>query len=275
MINDRSRCAIPQPAPGLFPVFLLALLIGAALLAPRAFAQSADLEQLAREVRELRQGQALIRQQLDELKALLKARPSAAARTRPAVAEDLSEATFDISDDPARGDPSARLVMMEFSDYQCPYCARHASRVLPRIEQEYVATGRLRYVFRDFPLERIHPQAFDAARAANCAGEQGRYWEMHDRLFAQRKAIAPFAPHAEAVGVADMAAFGNCLDSGRYADEVRADMAEGRRAGVSSTPTFVVGFDDGRGSVTGVRIVRGALTFERLVAEIEAARARR
>ena len=89
----------------------------------------------------------------------------------------------------------------------------------------------------DMPLESIHKLAFKAAEAANCAGEQGKYWEMHGRLFANQQAFEPWAPHAEALGL-DVARFETCLSTGKYADEIRRDMAQAATAGVTGTPAF-------------------------------------
>jgi len=109
-------------------------------------------------------------------------------------------------------------------------------------------------VFIDYPLETIHKLAFKAAEAAQCAGEQGKYWDMHDRLFANQKAMEPWTGHAEAVGL-DVAKFDACLSAGRYADEIRKDMAEARKAGVTGTPAFFLAYTDPKGST--VRTVAG------------------
>jgi len=113
---------------------------------------------------------------------------------------------------------------------------------VPRIDAEYIKTGKLKYIVRDFPLESIHPRAFKAAEAAHCAGEQGKYWEMHDRLSANQRQLAPgdLTSHAQAVGP-DAAAFQGCLDSGKYSAHIRTDMLAGQRAGVRGTPTFFLG----------------------------------
>jgi hypothetical protein len=90
---------------------------------------------------------------------------------------------------PFKGAPTARLTLIEFSDYQCPFCARHAGDTLAQVERDYVKTGKVKYVVRDLPIEAIDPQAFKAAEAAHCAGEQARFWDMHARLFASQAAL--------------------------------------------------------------------------------------
>lgn len=99
----------------------------------------------------------------------------------------------------------------------------------------------------EFPLESLHKLAFKAAEAASCAGEQGKYWEMHDRLFGNQKNLEPWTAHAEAVGI-DVARFEECLNSGRPDTEIRKDMAEGQKAGVSGTPTFFLAYTDPKSS---------------------------
>jgi protein-disulfide isomerase len=99
----------------------------------------------------------------------------------------------------------------------------------------------------NFPLESIHKQAFKEAEVANCAGEQGKYWEMHDRRYANQQAFEPWTAHALAVGV-DLAKMEGCLNSGRQATEIRKDMAQGQKAGVTSTPSFLLAYTDPKSS---------------------------
>ncbi len=145
------------------------------------------------------------------------------------------------------GDPNAPITIVEFSDYQCPFCLRYFNDTLEQIKKNYVDTGKVFYVFKDFPITQIHPQAPKAAEAAECAGDQGRYWEMHDSIFRGQQAewnqnpdaVAIFKGYAQALGL-DMVAFNACLDSGKYTDEVAADLDEGLRAGVTGTPSFFI-----------------------------------
>jgi protein-disulfide isomerase len=160
--------------------------------------------------------------------------------------------------DPIKGDRNARLVLVEFTDYQCPFCARHVRDTFPQLEADYIKTGKLRYVTREFPLESIHPQAFKAAEAALCAGDQGKYWEMHARLFANQRALGAdqLGAHAQAVGL-DEAKFSQCLSGGTKAAKVRRDLADGAKAGVTGTPAFFLGVADGA-TVKVVRVIKGA-----------------
>ena len=102
---------------------------------------------------------------------------------------------------------------------------------MPQIERDYIKTGRLKYVFRDFPIESIHKEAFKAHEAANCAGEQGKYWEIHDRLFANQRALGlkDLSGYAGALSL-DLESFERCLNGGKHAAEIRKDIAAGEEA---------------------------------------------
>jgi len=142
-------------------------------------------------------------------------------------------------DDPARGPENALVTIIEFSDFQCPYSKRYFDETLPLILSNY--GDQVRYVFRDFPLTSIHPQAEKAAEAAECAGEQGKFWEYHDMLFQNQKALEIIDLKAYAVELGlDESAFNFCLDSDKYADEVGKDIEDGKSYGVGGTPTVFI-----------------------------------
>ena len=139
--------------------------------------------------------------------------------------------------DPVRGNVKAPVTIIEFSDYQCPFCAR----VVPTLTQVQQAYGdKVRIVFKDFPLPN-HAEAPKAAEAAHCAGEQGKYWELHDAMFANQRSL--FVPTlketARKLGL-DGAKFDACLDSGKHAESVRTDYSLGESMGVNSTPTVYI-----------------------------------
>ncbi len=148
---------------------------------------------------------------------------------------------------PARGGADAPVTIVEFSDFQCDFC-REFNNSLNRIVTDY--GDKVRIVFRHFPLAEIHPLAFRAAEASMCAFDQGKFWEMHNLLFAAPPKLGPDDLRAKAAGLGlDMGAFGQCLDSGRHAAAIRQDIRDGARSGVTGTPaTFV----NGR-LLTGVR----------------------
>jgi protein-disulfide isomerase len=152
---------------------------------------------------------------------------------------DLSEA-FSI------GDPAAPVQIIEYTDFQCPYCGRHFAQTFPKIRADYIDTGLVQYVFKDFPLTGIHPQAAKAAEAARCAGEQGAYLEMHDLLFNSQaewngREDAPdlFVAYAAEIGL-DAGGFETCLQSGRFEQAVMADLQEGIQRGINGTPAFIM-----------------------------------
>jgi protein-disulfide isomerase len=143
-------------------------------------------------------------------------------------------------DDDVLGDEDAPVTIIEFSDYECPFCARFYSQTLPAIKEKYIDTGKAKLIFRDFPLG-FHADAQKAAEAAECAGEQGKYWEMHDKIFENQQAIdvASLKQYAGDIGL-NATAFDQCLDSGAMADEVKKDLADGQAYGISGTPSFFI-----------------------------------
>jgi protein-disulfide isomerase len=157
-----------------------------------------------------------------------------------------------VDDDSVRGNADAPVTIIEFSDYECPFCERFFVQTLPQIEKEYIDTGKVRFVYRDYPLS-FHLNATAAAMAAECAGEQGKYWEYHDALFEHQDALdnASLKQHANDLGL-DTASFNRCLDSGEMAEEVQKDFQEGMRLGIRGTPTFFI---------NGQRLV-GALPYQ-------------
>jgi protein-disulfide isomerase len=186
-----------------------------------------------------------------------------AARPSRQVAGKAGEHRAAVDRAPFLGERNAKVTLVEFSDYQCPFCGRHFAQAWPRIVTEYVRTGKVKYVFRNFPIESIHPKAFKAAAAAHCAGDQGKYWEMHDRLFANQAALDPadLTSHAGAVGL-DVPAFQRCLDTGKYAGSIRADLADGQEAGVTGTPSFFLGLTEPNAStLTAVSRIVGARPY--------------
>ena len=152
-------------------------------------------------------------------------------------------ADVEIGDAFAIGDPDAPITIVEFTDFQCPFCVRHFQQTYPRIVEEYVDAGVVRYVFKDFPLNSIHPQAAEAAQAARCANDQDAFLEMHDLLFQRQMQWGGQNPTEIFVGFAedldlDTGAFNECLTSGKYEDAVNADLNQGIQLGVTGTPAF-------------------------------------
>jgi protein-disulfide isomerase len=167
---------------------------------------------------------------------------------------------------PSMGANDAKVTMVEFSDFQCPFCGRYANQTMAKVIDEYVKTGKVRYIFRNFPLEQIHPLALKAAEAADCANEQGKFWEAHDRFFQNQKTLDGKEWEAHALGLGlDAPKFQQCIDSGKFTQQVKADEAEGTMLAIKGTPTFFFGRTDGKngGKLKAVKLLSGAVPFEK------------
>ena len=170
--------------------------------------------------------------------------------SRPRVTSIPANVTIQPSDTAGfrgyvKGSESAPVEITEYADYQCPFCQTFATLQMPTIEERLIRTGRLRWRYRDFPLQQ-HEFARLAAHSAACADEQGKYWEQHDRIYEGQgewstgDADDHFRGYARAIGL-DLARYDECMHSGKYAGRIQASVEEGAKAGVSSTPTLLVG----------------------------------
>lgn len=189
-----------------------------------------------------------------------------AAPSAPTVAANPA----DVDDDPVMGDSDAPVTIVEFTDYQCPFCSRFFTQTLPELKKNYIDTGKVKLVVRDFPLS-FHPFAQKAAEATECADEQGKFWEMHDALFAKQAMWSAgasvdetFAQYASDLKL-NVETFKTCLSSGAMAAEVNADLAEGSAAGIDGTPGFWVIGEDGKGTQ-----ISGAQPYANFAAAIDA-----
>jgi len=182
---------------------------------------------------------------------------------KPSKSDTPKEVLVSFDDDYIKGDPKAPVTIVEFSDYQCPYCRKFHNEVLPQIQEEYISKGKVRYIFRDFPLS-FHKQAVPAAIAANCAGEQGKYWEMNNFLFANpgKLSTSKIIPEVEALGL-DKAKFEACVNDDSKKAEVDADSKAGRNYGVRGTPSLFIG-KTGDGTEMNAIYLRGLRQFDSL-----------
>jgi protein-disulfide isomerase len=167
-----------------------------------------------------------------------------------------------IGDGAMRGDPKAKVTMIEFADFQCPFCAKFFNETLPQIDKEFIQTGKVRYIMRDYPLTALHPYAQKAAEAAGCAGEQGKYWQMHDKLFQNREKleVPQLKEYAKTIGL-DSQAFDVCLDTGKQASKVQKDLQEAQTLKVNGTPGFFIGLTTSGNTIKGTYI-EGAQPIE-------------
>jgi protein-disulfide isomerase len=236
------------------------VLVGGCLLSgtavSRGYAQTPEqFEALRKQIELLVAGQKTLEQQVQEIRALV--RPG--AKPAPAAADKL----LSVDGAPTKGSPDAKVTVVVFSDYECPFCSGYARESWPLLEQDYVKTGKIKYVFRNFPLTALHKQAMKAHEAALCAGEQGKYWEMHDLLSANSPALgtAALVDYAGRVSL-KQAQFQACLNAGHNLRQIWQDVSEGQRAGVTGTPTFFMGLTPQRGSsMQALRVVEGAQPY--------------
>lgn len=181
-----------------------------------------------------------------------KQEPSQPSQAQPSGVTSSKDMEELVDDDAFKGDENAPVIIVEFSDFECPFCTRFYSDTLPQIKKEYIETGKVKFVYRDFPLS-FHANAKKAAEAAECAGEQEKFWEMHDKLFDEgvKGGVSLFKQFAVDIGL-DTKKFNECLDIGKMADEVENDLAAGSNVGISGTPGFII----------NGQLVSGAQPFE-------------
>jgi protein-disulfide isomerase len=227
---------------------------------------SEELRLLKKDIETIKENQAAIQRAIDQIKILVRTGPG----PRPIQPDDI---VLSIDDDPVKGDRKAKLVLVEFSDFQCPFCAGYVHQTFPQIEKNYINTGKLKYVFRDYPIEGAHKNAFKAAEAAGCAYDQGKFWEMHDRLFANQRALGlnDLAKYAQAIGL-DVPKFQQCLDREEYTTEVRKDMADGVKTGMTATPAFFLGVTEPNSpKVKVLTVIIGAKLYDTFKEAIDTA----
>ncbi len=191
-----------------------------------------------------------------ELKILEKQLPT----NQPSIPLEISA-----DNDPIIGNPDAPITIIEFSDFQCPFCARFHIQTLPTIMEEYIEKGTVKLVFRDFPIQSIHPNAVPASVAAECANEQGKFKQMHDILFEKQNewsdletvyAIELFNQYSEQINL-EQEQFSSCLSTAKYVKEIQNDLNDGRTYGVTGTPGFFIGNQE-----IGFVELKGAQPFE-------------
>lgn len=236
--EEPDQATRSSTASRLLPLFLI-LNIGA-LLAAVVYGlgrqHEHDLGDIRKEIQTLNAAQTALRQDIGDVRDLLRRQPVAAG------APAQRDIVLSVADAPFKGNPNAAVTLVEFTDYQCGFCSRYIKEAFPQIDHDYIQTGKLKYVFRNFPLESMHQQAFKAHEAAACAGDQGKFWQMHDLLFTKQSELSPpqLITYAQTLSL-DRGKFQSCFDAGSHTAQIRRDIAEGEKAGVTGTPTFFVG----------------------------------
>jgi protein-disulfide isomerase len=244
----------------ILPLVLLLLACG------RSSAQSPQsAEELQKEIEALRTEQVEMRKSLEEVRDFLRA-----ATGGRFGAPTLVNMTFDTADAPVNGNASAPVTIVEISDYHCPFCRRHVQQTQPRLYSEYVKSGKARHVFIHYPIAQLHPDAHRAHEAASCAGDQGKFWEYHAKLFETPvKTADELTELARTTGL-DAAAFRSCLDSGTHTAAVKASVARIQELQINGTPMFLIGRTEAGGNaVTIQRVVEGAQPFEAFKAALD------
>lgn len=248
--------------------YLLAFLL-AGCWTPGWAQTPADLTAIRNELAALREAQEATRKDVEAIRALLE-KAMGPRPANPATGSNVAPLT--IAGRPARGSATAAVTLVEYSDYECPYCGQYATQTYPQVVRDYVETNKVRYVFKNYPIAQLHPNAFRAHEAAACAGDQGRYWEMHDLIFADQRnlSLEGFMERGRTLNL-DLAKLRNCIEGPAHDDLIREDIDEAVRGGVRGTPVFVLAFTDPKGQVaTPVRVLVGAQPYQAFKEAIDA-----
>jgi protein-disulfide isomerase len=243
-------------------VYILLLLLS---LQPIAFGEEKTID-IKKELEEVRQEQKKLHEELKMIKdLLLKGMGPAPTQT------NILGVEFDLGDNPIIGNDSAPLVMVEFSDYQCSFCARYTNETYPEIFEKYIKTGKLRYAFIDKPLPS-HDKANEAAEAAHCASEQGKFLEMHKGLLSDPESINDFSALATLINL-DTIKFNSCMDTKKYSKKVSENLLLSNRLNMQGVPCFVIASRDPSNpqKVKGISYIRGAKPFDQFQKEIDQA----
>lgn len=184
-------------------------------------------------------------------------KPEAAGRARPV--KSIPKTPIPLADTPILGNPMARVAVLEYSDFECPYCYRFTMNTFPAIRSGYIESGKIRFGFRNLPIESKHANAMDAASAAMCAHRQGQFWKMHDALFTQPKALdsASTVAKASRLGL-DVGRFEACVKQDGEG-LVRKQIADAEALGITGTPTFLFGVIGKDGQLVVSRRESGAI----------------
>jgi protein-disulfide isomerase len=222
---------------------------------------------LKKEIEELKQGQKSMQEDLEMIKKIL---PQGQQKPVPHQV-NVNNVEFEIGKNPTKGDDSAPLILVEFSDYQCSFCARYTKDTSPEIYENYIKTGKLRYVIIDKPLP-FHKMALKAAEAAHCADEQGSFWEMHDEMMNRPDSVNDLNALAASLNL-DMQKFESCIVKKKYADIVSSNLSLANKLKISGVPGFVIASGDPGNpqKVKGISFISGARPFEQFQKEIDQA----
>jgi protein-disulfide isomerase len=221
-----------------------------------------DVAALRREVQALKEQQAQMQRELTAIKNFLQT----LIQPRQQAGNELPGivgVTVPTEGEPALGSATAKVTVMEVSDYHCPFCKRQTQQTFPQLREEFINAGKVRYVFVDYPIAQLHPLAHRAHEAAACAGDQGKFWEMHASLFTQppSKSDSELTGQANSLGL-DMTKFSSCLSSGRHTAAVKASVSRMEQLGIAGTPMTLIGLTPAPGQpMKIVKYVYGAKPY--------------
>jgi protein-disulfide isomerase len=219
-------------------------------------------ESIQQQLDELKAGQDRLFKELEEIKKLLGT--TAGHDTSAGKPATPKVSTANVHGEPYRGTNTARAAIIEYSDFDCSFCGRYSRDIFPQLDREYIQTGKVRYFFRDLP-EPGNTNAWFKARAARCAGDQGKFWQMHELLFSTQSATGKdLAALAQTLGM-DNGAFSSCLSTEKYLANIQRSVAGAKRMGLYGTPAFLIGMVTDDGDFVRVsQVLVGANTYETL-----------
>ena len=233
--------------------------------------QADDIAALKREIERLKAQQTLMQRDLDTIKSLLQGLVQGRGQE-----ESFTDKPINITDAPTKGNASAKVTLVEVSDYHCPYCRRQNLQTMPQLMADYVNAGKVKYAFVDYPIAQLHPDAFLSHEAAACAGDQGKYWQMHDLLFTNSPSrdVSQLTSNAALLGV-DTKKFEECMNGGKgskYAPAIRQSIARMQQLGVEGTPLVLIGLTPAPGTpMKVISFVYGAKPYPEFKAAIDTA----
>jgi len=237
--------------------------------------QSDDIAALRREVQALKAQQQSMERDLQTIKSLLQSLAQGRGQAQPEGDPFVNKAIA-IDGEPTKGNAAAKVTLVEVSDYHCPFCRRQMTQTLPKLMAEYVNSGKVKYVFVDYPIAQLHPDAFKSHEAAACAGDQGKYWQMHDLLFTNSPAhdASQLSSSANMLSL-DMKRFDACLNNGNggpHAAAIRDSIVRMQELGVGGTPLALIGITPAPGTpMKIVSSVYGAKPYPEFKSALDAA----
>jgi len=258
-----------NPFTRLFTCVSILILLGSGGIA--AAQTAVDAPDLRQEIDEIKQGQRAIQKELEEIKALLEKIATQQAMPSPPSGPIIKDVEFEIGNSSVKGNAAAGFILVEFTDYECPFCGRYVRETFPQILKEYIDNGSIQYAVIDFPLP-MHSKAAKAAEASHCAGEQGKFWEIHELMMAKQESLGDLSSYAASLNL-DVAKFEECVNAGKYADTVNRGISLAQKLRVNAVPGFIIGRVDSSnpGKVTGISMIQGAMPFPAFQMELDAA----